>query len=335
VRPIRLMRLGMLLARLSRPPTAGADDPEPIEEQERTSAAGAGYTLYLPKQHQAMAQVIAVHGMTVNDRHDHRLVHFARTLARSGLACATPTLSGLRDGRFDPHDPEALASVALELSRESARRVGLVGFSFGGSQALLAATRPELAEAVRFVVAFGAYHSLADLFEHFRALELQEPRQPAEIENTIYLILMLAHTLPEKLPWSAALREEAEQLLRTYCQAPALPRKRDFYDRHLRGLHLVEQALLEVPRASVTALSPAGQLAGLRCPVSLIHDEHDTLVPAQHSRRLHAELRGLGKTSTLLVTPLLSHVALSEVRHLPDVWKLCAALEPLAAAFEG
>ena len=65
----------------------------------------------------------------------------------------------------EPTDIDSITALLKALVKEHKSPIGLIGFSFGGTYALLAAAFPETAGAIRFVLAVGAYYSLADVVE--------------------------------------------------------------------------------------------------------------------------------------------------------------------------
>jgi pimeloyl-ACP methyl ester carboxylesterase len=338
MRPRDAARLAALLVRLARGP--GGAPPRGVEEHRDLTIPGARSRcdLYAPRAGAPDRAVVAVHGVTVNGARDPRLVHFARCLARARVACWVPTLAGLSECRFEEGDVGDLGAIATEAARRQGRAAGLVGFSYGASYALVAAARPDAAEAVAFVVGFGAYHSLADLLEGYRRDARRQPESERELDDRRYLRLVLARAFGEAsaapVGDPAAIREQ----LARFCRDATAEEKRRF-DEGPQLAALDAEALLARALAergpTLAALSPSegGALARLRCPVSLIHDEGDTVVPAEHSRRIHAELRrgAARREHRLLVTGLLSHVTLADAARPRDLLELFAALAPVVA----
>jgi pimeloyl-ACP methyl ester carboxylesterase len=318
-----------ILSRIAQAPRADAGpDPAVLEERDlRAPRTGLAYDDYRPRGRTAGA-VIALHGVTVQGRRDARLVHFARSLARSGVACAVPSLGGLSDCRFRAEDLDELEELIALAAERAGERVGLIGFSYGGSYAVVTAARAAVAERVRFVLAFGPYHSLDELFAWYHETDPVEPASEPAWDNRIYLHLVLAHQLGATLGLPEPLRGEVRALLGRFCHDASAEEKRRFFEERLRSLGLVAEGLRRRDRVLLDALSPAGKLAPLRCPVSVIHDLHDTIVPPGQGERLHAELCRLDRPERfrLLVTPLLSHVDLSALRRLGDIKRLVSTL---------
>ena len=91
----------------------------------------------------------------------------------------TPDLANLRRYRVDSADPDRIAALAVRLGGDGP--LSLAGISIGGSYALVAAARPELAGRLECVFAFGAY---ADLEQVLRGWML-EPRAARELYDPL------------------------------------------------------------------------------------------------------------------------------------------------------
>jgi len=335
-RPIDNLRLAALLLRISRPWQRDRPDGRVAEELDLTApgAQGAAFDLYRPARGQLRSAALAIHGVSALLGRDPRLEHFARGLARSGVACAVPSLADLAIGRWSTRDLDRLEAIALEAERRLGTRVGLIGFSYGGSYALVTAARAALADRIRYVLGIGAYHDLAELFAWYVRTRGEEPVTAAQWDDRVYLHLILAQEHTELLPEPERLGAAATELLRRFCTGSSSAEKRAFFEQHLRPLDLVGQCISAHDPDVVAALSPAGNLAGLRCPVSLIHDAADSIVPPEQGRRLIEELQGLpgGERHGLLVTTLLSHVDLGDIFNLRELRRLFAAMAPILAA---
>ncbi len=325
-------RLTGLLARTSRVPERPRPHRRVEEEHGLTTASGVVYDWFEPRG-ESEATVIPLHGATLNGKDDVRLQHFARSLCISGATCAVPSLPALSDMRWEPGDIDALTEVIDQAAGRSGQPVGLIGFSFAASYALLAAARERVAERVRFVIGIGAYHRFPDVYQHFMASREQDPAEgdQAAWDDRIYLHLTIAHRQADHLDLPPDLRASVDDLLHRFCNRSDTAEKRTFFERHLRGLDLVPVDTARQDAADLEALSPAGKLSGLRCRVGLVHDPADGIVPAAHADRLAAELAGLpgGDRHRVLVSPLMRHVNLTGALNLKQVLKLYDVLAPL------
>jgi pimeloyl-ACP methyl ester carboxylesterase len=327
-------RLTALMSRLSRPWQEDAPDARVVEDLDLVAGPGV-FDLYHPARGAPRAVIVAVHGVTTLLGRDPRLIHFARSLARSGVACAVPSLDGLAAARWDAQDLDRLEAVSLEaIARTGRPGVGLIGFSYGGSYALVTAAREALAEQARFVIAIGAYHDLARLFAWYVETRHEDPQTEAQWDDRIYLHMVLARAHPELLTEAARQLPLLEDLLGRYCSGSSPEEKRRTFEQELRSLDLVAKCMNAHDPAVVAALSPAGNLGGLRCPVSQIHDPMDAIVPREQAEALHLELERLpgGERHGLLVTRLLTHVSLDSVLRLGELRRLFVSMAPIIRA---
>lgn len=106
---------------------------------------------------------ILLHGMTRTGRRHVNLVRFARSIAGSGATVVVPEVPEWVDLRLAPHRTVPAVEAALAALEEDPGvrgGPGLMGFSFGGPQALRAAVDPALAGRLSCVAAFGGYGEL-------------------------------------------------------------------------------------------------------------------------------------------------------------------------------
>lgn len=138
----------------------------------RYARAGAGMlpaTLYLPARRRgALAAWVVLHGLTATGRNHPSLRPFAGALAASGAAVLVPEVPewiGLRVAPEVTGATIAGAAAALAERREvDPGRIGVMGFSFGATQALVAATDAEVGGGIRAIAAWGGYCDLDALF---------------------------------------------------------------------------------------------------------------------------------------------------------------------------
>lgn len=136
-----------------------------LVEEETVIPAAAGpdiaCSVYRPAGRGSYPGWILLHGITVPGRAHPALRRFARALASSGGVVLVPEIDAWRELRVDPEAADrGIAAAAAHLRRAPGVDEGgasLVGFSFGATQALVTASRPELREEIRGVVSFGGY----------------------------------------------------------------------------------------------------------------------------------------------------------------------------------
>jgi dienelactone hydrolase len=292
--------------------------------------------LYFRPDGSARQGLVVAHGVHYQGI-DGRLVPFARELARAGLVVLTPALDDLADYRIDPRSVDELCDSVLYLgSRRDLvdGRVGLLGFSFGGGLALLAAARPALHDRLSQVVSIGGYHDLGRVLRFFLTGVEETPDGPVAGQPHEYgpLVLLYRHldalAPPRDRPrlrevMRAWLREEWDRA-RTLAARLSSSRARRLFaavaTRALDRLRPRLQALLTRDRAALEALSPAHKLAQIGAPVYLLHGQGDRVIPASEARWAAAEL-GSQQHETL-VSPVLGHAEVAPQASLGDQLEL-------------
>lgn len=107
---------------------------------------------------------VVLHGITVPGRRHPVLTRFVRALASTGGVVLVPAVTSWQRLRIDPDVADVTIAAAAHHLTESPEvlpgGVGVIGFSFGATQALITASRPELGGTIRSVVGFGGYCDL-------------------------------------------------------------------------------------------------------------------------------------------------------------------------------
>jgi pimeloyl-ACP methyl ester carboxylesterase len=325
--PLAWWRVFALLRRLVRP---GSPLPASVAVARDLEAGGVAYDLYAPRR-DGRGLVVAVHGATLNGRKDVRLEHFAGVLAGSGMTCAVPTLPGLGSLSLAGSDVAELAGFAIAVPWGHRGPLGLIGFSWGGSVALLAATWPSLAPRLSWVITMGAYHDLASLLEKLGNVPEPSLERP-QWDGWAYARLAEVYRRRVELSMSESEGEALAQVLCAWCDALQAEAKRQALAAFRARLERLRGCPDETRRPEeLAALSPRGHLSGLDCPVSVLHDPEDDLVPVNHAHRLLAELTSSapGYRHRLLVTPLLGHVMARRPPSPIELVALARAVRPL------
>jgi pimeloyl-ACP methyl ester carboxylesterase len=142
----------------------GANVPRPFApdvEPETAEVGGVMGRLYKPGDYPA---VLVVPGATPEGVTDPRVNSVARALARSGRIVFIPELDLYR-GLFTEADLEAIVAAIGGLAELSGRPVAMLGFSYGGSFALVAAADPRMEGRLSRVATLGAYYDLVGVIQ--------------------------------------------------------------------------------------------------------------------------------------------------------------------------
>ncbi|MSR36739.1 MAG: hypothetical protein EXR95_08905 [Gemmatimonadetes bacterium] len=301
-------------------------------------------TLATPSVHRGdLPGWIILGGITRMGRFHPQLVRFAHALAASGTAVLVPEIPEWRDLRLAPAVtlPTVRAAVQALDARPEVRhgRYGLVGFSFGAPQAVIASGRAEVGDRIASVLSFGGYCDLertlrcqlTGLHEWRGVTHRIDPDpygrwvlasnyltavpgyEDAGDVATALRTLALASTDKRIPAWDAS-----HDALKGEMRAGLPASRRELFDLFaqlagvpLSGCERSEVMALELAgacRRIEPLLDPVPQLARARVPVHLFHGRGDRLVPYTESLRLRAELPAATHAS-VTVTGLFAHSA--------------------------
>ena len=140
---------------------------------------------------------MVVPGLHAAGVEEPRLDRLSRRLAGEGVTVLSLPLPDLRQFLVTARSTDVIEDAALWLAGQSAitssGRIGLIGISFGGGLALVAAGRPSLANKLDMVVSFGGHGDLPRVVRYLCSGLLPDgTRQPAHDYGTV-LFLSLIH----------------------------------------------------------------------------------------------------------------------------------------------
>lgn len=277
--------------------------------------------------------LVLVHGVHRLGIEDPRLVRLANAFAASGLVVLTPQVAALSDYRLAPEAIATIGAAAASLHRELGAPVGVLGISFSGGLALVAATDARFASDIAFVVALGAHHDLerVSIFfatDRIQLLDGSMQRHDSDQYGALVLIYADVESFFEK-PDQAGARESIRLWLgeqwdaaRTLARSlsPAAGARLEALFRHER--EGVRDKLVSEIRLHSTALlkvSPRGKLNALRVPVFLIHGVGDKVIPTSETEWLTREVPA-EHLRRALITPVLSHADVKANLGVREYW---------------
>lgn len=270
--------------------------------------------------------MVLVHGVHEKGIEEPRLVRFARSLARAGIVSLTPEVEELSDYHVAPRSIDTVGAAVRALrARAGGRKVGVMGMSFGGGVALLAASDARFADDVAFVVAVGAHDDLARVSHFFATNEIADPSgAPAAVKAHEYGATVLVYTHAEDFfpkedvpAASDALRLwlwERHDEARAAAQRLSPPSKEKverLFAADLAPVRAEILAVIEKKKAEMAAVSPHGRLGGIHAPVYLLHGAGDTVIPATETLWLASDVPSAWRRA-VLVSPAIQHVELKE-----------------------
>lgn len=317
----------------------------------RTAGSGAApdlAELWLPawaSADQPAGAILLVFGVNNLGRNHPAIVRVADGLARTGVAVLVPDSRTLLEGRLEVGEIDGvvrafqLLFARPEVDRE---RVGIVGFSVGGSLALLAAGDPRISGQVRWVNAFGAF---ADAATYLGSVSAHAYRagdgtavdwQPTPLALDVYVNFLLSQVRDDadRRALDAAFAQDVREGIRPDAD-PALRRSlrtaagRAVHDLvAARSLQAADAAIAQLPASSlrlIDAISPARHVGRLRADVYLMHETEDHHVPFVQSRALASAYEEAGLLREHTEFRLFDHVQpddLDLAAAAPELWKL-------------
>ena len=335
-----------------RPLEAFSDEPARSSVPYRAAAAPGDppelAELWLPSwasPERPAGAMLLVFGVNNLGRNHPSIERVADGLARTGVAVLVPDSRTLLEGRLEIEEIDGVVrafevlAARPEVDRE---RVGIVGFSVGGSLALLAARDARIAERVRWVNAFGAFadartylasvaaHAYAgadgevvawtptplarEVFLRFVLDQVNDRADRRALENGLGDATLKGSREPPPADLRSRLESDAARAAHDLLSAGSLQDARTAIDR-----------LPASSRAFIEAISPRHHLDGLEADVYLMHEVEDHHVPYVESRSLADALRESGGLVRHTEFRLFDHVQpddLDLVAAAPELVKL-------------
>jgi dienelactone hydrolase len=325
-------------------PTRHGDIPARLYQSE----SGAGPTL---------AVFPGVHGGGVDEP---RLVALSTRIAAAGATVLSVPLPDLRQYRLTPRATDMIEDVAGWLASNAdlapGGRIGVVGVSFAGGLALVAAGRPSLSGRLTGVFALGAHADLPRVIRYL-CLGDEAPKTLAP-PHDYGVALMLRASLSYVVPagQAAALdhavltfldassaettdRAEAARLFElARAEERALPEPARSLMRGVNERNVAALGPRLAPYAEAiggaAALSPTRSPAAT-APVFLLHGLNDNVIPESESLDLAQYLSQAPDARVeMLLTPLLSHAQARPAARAGDLWRLVRFWTRMWRAFD-
>jgi acetyl esterase/lipase len=225
--------------------------------------------IYRPEGPRKSSFVILFPGFTDEGSKDPRLVNFAKALTGAGIGVAIPQSFTIRNGVFTMNDIDHIRDTFTFLQSESyvePQRIGIIGFSVGGSYVLRAAS--SLGNRPLFILSLGAYYSLSDLISSIVA------------EKAVY-DGRERYWKPNSFP---------KELLRDYLDKQIGIAKADEIFSN-NGINFEEFGRNNQKfKERLRELSPSPILSQIETTVFLMHDRNDGNTPVEDARKIRDAL---------------------------------------------
>lgn len=277
--------------------------------------------IYRPVGVEHAPGMVIVHGVHRLGIDEPRLVAFARDIAASGIVVLTPELRDVTDYRITPASIAPIGEAARELAkRTGATQVSVMGLSFAGGLAMLAAADPRWAPYMSCVISIGGHDDLERVTTFFATDEIPRPDGAVEHRQAHeYGALVLVYAHPEDF-FPAGDVAGAREAIRLHLWEQ--PRESDevaaklspaaqaklklLFDHNKDAIRQELLASIAKHSAEMAAVSPHGRLQTLRADVLLLHGSEDSVIPAVETEWLAHDADD--HVVNALITPLLTHV---------------------------
>lgn len=336
------LRAVSVLVRLSNPGATGfltRFANHPFREGQGTITVPQGtlkYRMYIPLDVGHPPGVVLLHGIHRAGIDEPRLINFGRTLARAGVQVMTPELTDLADYHVSPRTIDSIGQAAQALSAQIHQaQVGVIGVSFAGGLALLAADRPEYAGTIGLVLAVGAHDDMTRVAHFFAANMIEKPDgSSVAFQAHEYGVLVLAYSHLEDFfsPRDVPLARDA--LHAQLWEQPDAKQKADLmssagrqtFDTLLHHRDLLQQTFfreIDRHRDEMQAVSPHNHIADVHTRVYLLHGTTDSIIPASETLWLAKEVPP-AQLRAVLVSPAMNMIHVDGGHSVPIIeeWAL-------------
>jgi pimeloyl-ACP methyl ester carboxylesterase len=308
------------------------------------------FRLYRPQGVEHPGGMVVLHGIHRAGIEEPRLMNFARTMAGAGIEVMTPELQDLADYRVTPRTVDVIGDAAVVLTKKMGLpKVGVVGLSFGGGLALLAANKPEYSDSIGYVVAVGAHDDMNRVARFFAANIVEEPNgSSVAFKAHEYGVLVLAYAhledffSPQDTPAARAALQEwlweepAEAMKAAQTMSPAGQQELDLILHHRDQLQPVLSQAIQRHSDEMQAVSPHGQIGNLRVPVYLLHGTGDSVIPSSETLWLAKDVPPQ-ELKKVLISPAMNMIHVDGQRKvsISEKWALVDFLAQVIRATDG
>jgi len=310
----------------------------PIHTQDFTLNLESGpirARLYLPNDLPNAPALVVFHGVHYLGIDEPRLIAFASAMASCGLRVLTPELPGIKDYHVDSTSTKTIGESVHWFAQRTGSPVGVMGLSFSGGLALVAAADPLFHPDFKFVFAVGSQDSMGRVASYY--ITNRDPRPNGSIEllpTHEYGPLVLEYQyLEDFVPAQdvAAIRAVLRAHLYEDKAAEAAATAKLTEPQKLEALELMDatsaktRALIAADNAKhiqqLAGISPDSHLKTFTTPVYLLHGQADNIIPSAETLWMASQLPS-ETLQAVLVSPVLSHIDMEAQPGLWDEWRL-------------
>ena len=310
----------------------------PIRTEDLTLTVESGHIrarLYVPKDAPNAPALVVLHGVHHLGIDEPRLVSFATAMASCGMRVLTPELPDIKDYHVDSTSMRTIGEAAHWFAQQTGGPVGVMGLSFAGGLALVAAADPLYHHDFKFVFAVGSQDSMGRVAQYYRTNQDERPNGTIELLPAHeYGPLVLEYQYVQDFVPARdvpAIRSVLRAHLYEDKAAEATAEAQLNEPQKLEALELMD-ATSEKTRNLIAAanakhaeelagLSPDSHLKTFTTPVYLLHGQADNIIPSAETLWMASQLPATS-LQAVLVSPILSHIDMAADPSLMDQWRL-------------
>ena len=233
-------------------------------------------------------------------RRDPAFVQFAEALARSGAVVLVPESSALRAGEILTEEADSLLQAVDYLRARTEvdpNRIGIFGFSAGGSIVLLAAETDAGRDELAFINIFGAYYDAHELLREVATQSIEadgevipwEPDQVTRYAVAKQVVMSVSDPVDRDILGRALLDNDPTALDQQNQLTAEGRLVLELFERPTA--ERVDEILAALPAATrerLAAISPSTRIDRLKANLYVMHDRSDHFIPFIQSRELVA-----------------------------------------------
>jgi pimeloyl-ACP methyl ester carboxylesterase len=305
--------------------------------------------LYVPKGRPDAPALVVFHGVHHLGIDEPRMMGFAAAMASCGIRVLTPELPDIKDYHVSEDSVRTIGESAKWYARQTGGPVGVMGLSFAGGLALVAAADPLYHPYFKFVFAVGSQDSMDRVSRFYWTGRDVRPDGSTEVLPAHeYGPLVLEYEYLEDFlpaqdlgPVRAVLRAHLYEDRKAEAEASLglnEVQKREalaLMDAASAETRARIAASLKKHTSEMAGLSPHGRLETMSTPVYLLHGEADNIIPSAETLWMASELPR-EDLKAMLVSPVLSHIDLDAAKPgMMDEWRLVHFFGVIMGAAEG
>jgi pimeloyl-ACP methyl ester carboxylesterase len=292
--------------------------------------------LYSPANKPNAPAMVIFHGVHHLGIDEPRLMGFAAAMASCGIRVLTPELPDIKDYHVSQDSVTTIGGSVKWFAAQTGGPVGVMGLSFAGGLALVAAADPLFHPDFKFVFAVGSQDSMDRVTQYYRTgRDLRPDGSIEELPAHEYGPLVLEYEYLEEFvpakdlgPVQAVLRshlyedKDAEASASLRLNGAQKREALELMDAASPEMRAKIAAVIAAHTTQLAGVSPRGRLATLATPVYLLHGEADNIIPSAETLWMTSELQS-EDLKAMLVSPVLSHINLDGPKPgAMDQWRL-------------